>query len=126
MPKTPGFSGFQQAFAPQSDESDTTRPRPRVPAFARERAARETLAVSPSSDLATFEQMMALESHGADTFVGVGPRYPWGGLYGGQIVAQSLRAAGLTVDAGFHPHSLHSYFIRPGSRSTGSGTAGRS
>jgi acyl-CoA thioesterase-2 len=62
----------------------------------------------------TFARMMALEPHGPDTFVGVGPRYPWGGLYGGQIVAQSLRAAGLTVDPGYLPHSLHAFFIRPG------------
>ncbi len=39
---------------------------------------------------------------------------PWGGLYGGQIVAQSLRAAARTVDAGFDPHSLRAYFIRRG------------
>ena len=58
--------------------------------------------------------MMALETHGPDTFVGVGPEYPWGGLYGGQIVAQGLRAAGLTVDDGLHPHSLHAYFVRRG------------
>ncbi len=63
---------------------------------------------------ATFEQMMALEQHGPDTYVGVGPSYPWGGLYGGQIVAQALRAAGLTVDDAYLPHSLHAYFIRPG------------
>ncbi len=37
--------------------------------------------------------MMTLETHGPDTFIGVGPHYPWGGLYGGQIVAQGLRAA---------------------------------
>lgn len=66
---------------------------------------------------ATFAEMMALEAHGPDTFVGVGPSYPWGGLYGGQIVAQSLRAAGLTVDEGFRPHSLHAYFIRRGDAS---------
>lgn len=58
--------------------------------------------------------MMALEPHGPDTFVGVGPSYPWGGLYGGQIVAQGLRAAGLTVDREFRVHSLHAYFIRKG------------
>lgn len=40
--------------------------------------------------------MFDLQSHGADTFVGEGPRYPWGGLYGGQIVAQALRAAAFT------------------------------
>ena len=58
--------------------------------------------------------MMALEPHGPDTFVGIGPEYPWGGLYGGQIVAQGLRAAGLTVEDRFRVHSLHAYFIRRG------------
>lgn len=58
--------------------------------------------------------MMRLEHHGADTYVGTGPAYPWGGLYGGQIVAQGLRAGGHTVADGFVPHSLHAYFIRPG------------
>ncbi|MEY2434928.1 MAG: acyl-CoA thioesterase [Acidimicrobiaceae bacterium] len=58
--------------------------------------------------------MMNLEPHGPDTFVGIGPKYPWGGLYGGQIVAQALRAALLTVDPKFRVHSLHAYFIRRG------------
>lgn len=71
-------------------------------------------AAAPNDPPVTFARMMALEPHGADTFVGVGPRYPWGGLYGGQIVAQALRAAGLTVETTFRPHSLHAYFIRPG------------
>lgn len=62
----------------------------------------------------TFADMMDLDRSGTDLFVGVGPRYPWGGLFGGQIVAQSLRAAGLTVDPAFLPHSLHGYFIRRG------------
>ncbi len=61
-----------------------------------------------------FRRMMALEPHGPDTFVASGPQYPWGGLYGGQIVAQALRAASLTVDPGYHLHSLHAYFIRLG------------
>ena len=58
--------------------------------------------------------MFDLHSHGADTFVGEGPRYPWGGLYGGQIVAQALRAAAFTVDSDFAPHSIRAYFIRGG------------
>jgi len=69
----------------------------------------------------TFREMMQLEPHGPDTFVGSGPRYPWGGLYGGQIVAQALRAAALTVPgadpadgATLAVHSLHGYFIRQG------------
>ncbi len=62
----------------------------------------------------TFRQMMELEPHGPDTFVGAGPSYPWGGLYGGQIIAQGLRAAALTVEPRFALHSLHAYFIRLG------------
>jgi acyl-CoA thioesterase II len=35
-------------------------------------------------------------------------------LYGGQVCAQALMAAGLTVDPARVPHSLHGYFLRPG------------
>ena len=62
----------------------------------------------------SFGAMMRLAPHGPDTFVGTGPRYPWDGLYGGQIVAQALQAAHLTVTAGHQPHSLHAYFLRMG------------
>ena len=58
--------------------------------------------------------LLNLANHGPDTFVGIGPQYPWGGLYGGQIVAQALRAAAATVDADMQPHSLRAYFIRRG------------
>ena len=61
-----------------------------------------------------FLELMKLESHGPDTWVGVGPKYPWGGLYGGQIVAQALRAAAYSVDPKLVVHSLHAYFIRRG------------
>src|SRR4051794_41191553 len=59
-------------------------------------------------------ELFTLASHGPDTYVGAGPQYPWGGLYGGQIVAQALRAAAATVDPLFRVHSLHAYFIRRG------------
>ena len=58
--------------------------------------------------------MFDLEAHGPDTYVGRGPRYPWGGLYGGQIVAQALRAAAFSTDPSHLPHSIRAYFIRPG------------
>lgn len=61
-----------------------------------------------------YAAMLALEPHGPDTYVGTGPRYPWGGLYGGQIVAQALRAAAETVEPEFRVHSVHAYFIRRG------------
>ena len=35
-------------------------------------------------------------------------------LYGGQVAAQALRAAGATVTTDRLPHSLHGYFLRPG------------
>jgi acyl-CoA thioesterase-2 len=62
-----------------------------------------------------FGELLALEPHGPDTFVGIGAQYPWGArLFGGQVIAQALRAAAATVDAGRPVHSLHAYFIRPG------------
>jgi acyl-CoA thioesterase-2 len=65
-------------------------------------------------DVTDFESLMDLESHGPDVFVGVGPSYPWGRVYGGQVVAQALRAAWATVDTDHQVHSLHAYFIRGG------------
>lgn len=62
----------------------------------------------------TFPELMSLEPHGQDTFVGEAVRYPWGGLFGGQIVAQALRASQQTVDPEHRVHSLHAYFIRRG------------
>jgi acyl-CoA thioesterase-2 len=61
--------------------------------------------------------LLALEPHGPDTWIGMGPSYPWGGLYGGQIVAQGLMAAGHSVPPQFAVHSLHAYFIRRGDAS---------
>jgi acyl-CoA thioesterase-2 len=70
--------------------------------------------VTRQTETVDFASMMQLEAHGPDTYVGTGPRYPWGGLYGGQIVAQTLRAAALTVEDRFRVHSLHAFFIRKG------------
>jgi len=61
-----------------------------------------------------LSDILELTPHGPDVFVGAGPQYPWGGLYGGQIVAQALQAASATVDDRFAPHSLRAYFIRRG------------
>ncbi len=62
----------------------------------------------------TITELMTLEPHGPDTFVGLAPAYPWGRLFGGQVVAQALRAAQLSVDSDHKIHSLHAYFIRGG------------
>lgn len=34
--------------------------------------------------------------------------------FGGQVAAQSLLAAGRTVDGAYRAHSMHAYFLRPG------------
>jgi acyl-CoA thioesterase-2 len=65
----------------------------------------------------TIAQLFDLENHGPDTYVGAGRQYPWGGLYGGHIVAQALRAAAASVDADMEPHSMRAYFIRRGDTS---------
>ena len=65
----------------------------------------------------TLADLLQLEPHGPDTWVGTGPTYPWGGLYGGQIVAQALMAGSQSVPAEFAVHSLHAYFIRRGDAS---------
>jgi acyl-CoA thioesterase-2 len=59
-------------------------------------------------------EILALSPHGADIWVGSGPEYPWGALYGGQVVAQALVAAGRTVDDEYLVHSMRAYFIRRG------------
>jgi acyl-CoA thioesterase-2 len=65
----------------------------------------------------SFSSMFELSPYSADVFVGTGPQYPWGGLYGGQIVAQAFHAASLSVDLAFQPHSIRAYFIRKGDAS---------
>ena len=49
-----------------------------------------------------------------DVFAGVTKPDGIGRIYGGQVIAQALMAAGQTVDADRIPHSLHAYFMRPG------------
>ena len=58
--------------------------------------------------------LLDLAAKDKDVYVGEGREYPWGGLYGGHIVAQALRAAALTVDDDMVPHSIRAYFIRRG------------
>ncbi|GIG26183.1 acyl-CoA thioesterase [Cellulomonas denverensis] len=43
---------------------------------------------------------------------------PGGRVFGGQVIAQALIAAGRTVPEGRLPHSLHGYFLRPGDVAT--------
>jgi acyl-CoA thioesterase-2 len=63
----------------------------------------------------TLEELLDLEALDRDLYRAHNPRRPFTDhLYGGQVAAQALRAAGLTVPEGRHPHSLHGYYLRPG------------
>jgi acyl-CoA thioesterase-2 len=57
--------------------------------------------------------LLDLESIEVNLFRGVSPNEERQRVFGGQVAAQSLMAAGRTVDTG-RPHSLHAYFLRPG------------
>lgn len=61
-----------------------------------------------------FMPMMTLHDAGSDRFIA--PESPDKGtrLFGGQFMAQSLRAAQQTVSDDRQVHSLHAYFLRPG------------
>ena len=71
------------------------------------------MADAPTFD--TFADIIYLEPHGPDVFVGESPVFSWGRVYGGLVVAQAMKAAVETVDPAYLPHSLHAYFIRGGS-----------
>lgn len=63
------------------------------------------------------EELFSLEPVGEDQFRHVGRPVDarFTGVFGGVPLALALRAAGLTVPADRPPHSLHAYFLRPGS-----------
>jgi len=63
---------------------------------------------------ANLRELLALRPSGTDAFVGATPNYGRGRVYGGQVVAQALRAAGATVTDGHRAHSLHANFILAG------------
>ncbi|MFM8304727.1 MAG: acyl-CoA thioesterase [Actinomycetota bacterium] len=64
----------------------------------------------------TVLELLDLEQLDRDLYRGVHSLMEPGrpALYGGQVAAQALMAAGLTVPDGRMPHSLHGYFLRPG------------
>jgi acyl-CoA thioesterase-2 len=71
---------------------------------------------STPSTPTTLTELLALEPLDRDLFRGQnepGARERHA-LYGGQVAAQALRAAGHTVAADRLPHSFHGYFLRPG------------
>ncbi len=54
-----------------------------------------------------------------DTFTGVSQFMPFGRVYGGQVLAQSIVAASHTLPDDRAVHSMHGYFLRPGDSTEG-------
>jgi acyl-CoA thioesterase II len=66
-----------------------------------------------SESLDVLVRLLDLEPIEVNIFRGVQPVEERQRLFGGQVAAQALMAAGRTVDHG-RVHSLHAYFLRPG------------
>jgi len=64
-------------------------------------------------DLDFLVKLLDLEPIEVNIFRGVSPDENRQRVFGGQVAAQALMAAGHTVDRG-KVHSLHSYFLQPG------------
>ena len=58
-----------------------------------------------------------VDDRGQDLFVGASQRQPHGRVFGGQVLGQTVIAAGRTVDPSRAVHSMHAYFLRPGDSS---------
>ncbi len=77
-------------------------------------------AKAPRDEQEALERLLAVldlspaADEDADVFVGQSQPQPWGRVYGGQVLAQSLVAAQRTVDPDRPVHSLHGYFLRAG------------
>jgi len=67
-----------------------------------------------SARLEELVSLLELERIERNLFRAFHPQGRRGRLYGGQIMAQAMKAAICTVDPERRPHSLHGYFLRPG------------
>ena len=59
-------------------------------------------------------KLFELEKIDRDIYAWSGSSVGFGRIFGGQVMAQTLMAAYLTVDKKRFAHSFHSYFLRPG------------
>jgi len=66
------------------------------------------------STLDALLELLDLEVLEVNLFRGLSPETPHQRVFGGQVAAQALVAAGRTVEPDRRVHSLHSYFLRPG------------
>jgi acyl-CoA thioesterase II len=103
----------------QNDGVSETDTHP-VPDPARDPGALDGRALAEQDALAGLLHVLDLapaDDGPPDTFVGESQPQPWGRVFGGQVLAQSLAAAQRTVDPARPVHSMHGYFLRAGDSS---------
>ncbi len=66
-----------------------------------------------NQDLQKLIQTIEVEQIDKYLFIGNSPSFP-PRIFGGQVLAQALSAAGRTVEEDRSAHSMHAYFLRPG------------
>ena len=71
---------------------------------------------TPSNEqlVAGLVKLLTVEKAAADVFVGRPQKGGMGRVFGGQVLAQALQAAQLTIPETKQAHSLHAYFLRGG------------
>ena len=70
---------------------------------------------TPEQLVSGLIKLLAVKPQGDDLYVGRKKRGGVGRMFGGQVIAQGLAAAELTVVPERPAHSLHAYFLRGGS-----------
>ena len=68
----------------------------------------------PTEALDELLALLELERLEENLFRGLSPDEDQQRVFGGQVAAQALIAAGRTIEDQKNVHSLHSYFLRPG------------
>jgi acyl-CoA thioesterase-2 len=70
--------------------------------------------MSMSGPLEELVNLLNVEAVANNVFMGQSQDIGFAAVFGGQVLGQALHAALKTVEEGRPPHSLHSYFLRPG------------
>lgn len=75
-----------------------------------------TMSDTPAAEeiVAGFVRLLTVARAGADCFTGLPQPGGMGRVFGGQVIAQALRAAQASAPEGMSAHSLHAYFLRGG------------
>ena len=71
-----------------------------------------------ANDLSDFLDNLAIRQADKYVFTGTPNQWPNRHVFGGHVIGQAMEAAQRTVPAGYHAHSMHAYFLRPGKADT--------